>query len=63
MSSTLQGRRTHGGDVLAAVKLNVQGKMGLVNGDAQEILPGCGKHTYASQFVAVNTAGGVVKVE
>jgi hypothetical protein len=49
--------------VLAAVKLNVQGKMGLVNGDAQEILPGCGKHTYASQFVAVNTAGGVVKVE
>jgi hypothetical protein len=44
VGSALQGRRTHGGidpnDGLAAVKLNVQGKMGLVNGDAQEILPG-----------------------
>jgi glyoxylase-like metal-dependent hydrolase (beta-lactamase superfamily II) len=64
-----QSRRTHGGidpdDVLAAVKLNTQGRVGLVNGDAQEILPGVtcytgGKHTYASQFVAVNTAAGVV---
>jgi glyoxylase-like metal-dependent hydrolase (beta-lactamase superfamily II) len=64
-----QSRRTHGGidpdDVLAAVKLNVEGKVGLVNGDAQEILPGItcytgGKHTYASQFVAVNTAAGIV---
>ena len=64
-----QSRRTHGGidpdDVLAAVKLNTQGKVGLVNGDAQEILPGVtcytgGKHTYASQFVAVNTAAGIV---
>jgi len=39
--------------------------MGLVNGDAQEILPGIacytgGKHTYASQFVSVNTAAGTV---
>jgi glyoxylase-like metal-dependent hydrolase (beta-lactamase superfamily II) len=67
--SAWQSRRTHGGidpdDVLAAVKLNTQGKVGLVNGDAQEILPGVtcytgGKHTYASQFVAVNTAGGTV---
>ncbi len=64
-----QSRRTHGGidpdDVLAAVKLNMQGRMGLVNGDAQEILPGIscftgGKHTYSSQFVSVNTAGGTV---
>jgi len=64
-----QSRRTHGGidpdDVLAAVKLNVQGRMGLVNGDAQEVLPGItcytgGKHTYASQFVTVNTAAGTV---
>jgi glyoxylase-like metal-dependent hydrolase (beta-lactamase superfamily II) len=64
-----QSRRTHGGidpdDVLAAVKLNMQGRVGLVNGDAQEILPGVtcytgGKHTYASQFVAVNTAAGTV---
>jgi glyoxylase-like metal-dependent hydrolase (beta-lactamase superfamily II) len=67
--SAWQSRRTHGGidpdDVLAAVKLNVTGKMGLVNGDAQEILPGVtcytgGKHTYASQFVGVRTAAGTV---
>jgi glyoxylase-like metal-dependent hydrolase (beta-lactamase superfamily II) len=67
--SAWQSRRTHGGidpdDVLAAVRLNTQGKVGLVNGDAQEILPGItcytgGKHTWASQFVAVHTAGGTV---
>jgi glyoxylase-like metal-dependent hydrolase (beta-lactamase superfamily II) len=67
--SAWQSRRTHGGidpeDVLAAVKLNMAGRVGLVNGDAQEILPGItaytgGKHTYASQFIAVNTAGGTV---
>jgi glyoxylase-like metal-dependent hydrolase (beta-lactamase superfamily II) len=64
-----QSRRTHGGidpdDVMAAVKLNTQGRVGLVNGDAQEILAGVtayvgGKHTYASQFIAVNTAVGAV---
>jgi glyoxylase-like metal-dependent hydrolase (beta-lactamase superfamily II) len=67
--SAWQSRRTHGGidpdDVMAAVKLNVAGRVGLVNGDAQEILPGIscytgGKHTYASQFVTVNTAAGTV---
>jgi len=64
-----QSRRTHGGidpdDVIAAVKLNMQGRVGLVPGDAQEILPGItvylgGKHTYASQFVGVNTVAGTV---
>jgi glyoxylase-like metal-dependent hydrolase (beta-lactamase superfamily II) len=64
-----QSRRTHGGidpeDVLAAVKLNTQGRVGLVHGDAQEIFPGItcylgGKHTYASQFCTVNTAVGAV---
>ncbi|MGA2269090.1 MAG: N-acyl homoserine lactonase family protein [Bryobacteraceae bacterium] len=64
-----QSARTHGGidpdDVLQLVKLNTQGRVGLVNGDAQEILPGVtcytgGKHTYASQFVAVNTGAGTV---
>ena len=64
-----QSRRTHGGidpdDVMAVVKLNTQGLVGLVNGDAQEILPGItayvgGKHTYASQFIVVNTAVGAV---
>ncbi len=67
--SAWQSRRTHGGidpdDVMAAVKLNTQGRVGLVPGDAQEILPGItcytgGKHTYASQYVGVNTAAGTV---
>ncbi|HEV2445783.1 MAG TPA: N-acyl homoserine lactonase family protein [Candidatus Sulfopaludibacter sp.] len=67
--SAWQSPRTHGGidpeDVLAAVRLNTQRRVGLVNGDAQEILPGVtcytgGKHTYASQFVGVNTAAGTV---
>ncbi len=64
-----QSRRTHGGidpdDVLAAVKLNMAGRVGLVPGDAQEILPGIscytgGKHTYASQYITVHTAAGTV---
>jgi glyoxylase-like metal-dependent hydrolase (beta-lactamase superfamily II) len=67
--SAWQSRGTHGGidpeDVLALVKLNTEGRVRLVNGDAQEILPGIscytgGKHTYASQFVTVNTAAGAV---
>jgi glyoxylase-like metal-dependent hydrolase (beta-lactamase superfamily II) len=64
-----QSRRTHGGieadDVMAVVKLNTQGRVGLVNGDAQDVLPGIvayvgGKHTYASQYLAVSTAVGAV---
>jgi glyoxylase-like metal-dependent hydrolase (beta-lactamase superfamily II) len=64
-----QSPRTHGGidpdDVTTLVKLNTQGHVTLVNGDGQEILPGVtcytgGKHTYASQFVGVNTAAGTV---
>ena len=64
-----QQPRTHGGidpdDVLAAVKLNLAGRLGLVNGDAQEILPGItcytgGKHTFQSQYVGVNTKAGTV---
>lgn len=50
-------------DVLTLVRLNTQGRVGLVNGDAQEILPGItcytgGKHTYQSQYVSVQTSGG-----
>ncbi len=64
-----QSRNTHGGidpdDILAAVKLNTQGRVGLVNGDAQEILAGItcylgGKHTYASQYLGINTPQGTV---
>ena len=52
-------------DVLTLVKLNTMGRVGLVNGDAQEIIPGLtcytgGRHTYASQYVGVNTKAGIV---
>lgn len=52
-------------DVLELVKINTEGRVGLVHGDAQEILPGLtcytgGKHTYQSQYVGVNTIGGTV---
>jgi len=64
-----QAKNTHGGidpdDVLAVVKLNTQARVGLVNGDGQEILPGVtcytgGKHTYASQYVAVKGQAGTI---
>jgi len=64
-----QSKDTHGGidpdDVLTLVKLNTLGHVGLVNGDAQEIIPGItcytgGRHTYASQYVGVNTSAGIV---
>jgi glyoxylase-like metal-dependent hydrolase (beta-lactamase superfamily II) len=64
-----QSQKTHGGidpeDVLALVKLNLAGRVGLVNGDNLEILPGItcyigGKHTYQSQYVGVSTAAGTV---
>jgi glyoxylase-like metal-dependent hydrolase (beta-lactamase superfamily II) len=64
-----QSERTHGGideeDVLTMVKLNTQGRVGLVQGDNQQIIPGItcytgGKHTYQSQYVGVATAAGTV---
>jgi glyoxylase-like metal-dependent hydrolase (beta-lactamase superfamily II) len=64
-----QSKDTHGGideeDVLTLVKLNTQGRVGLVNGDAQEVIPGVtcytgGKHTYQSQYVGVQTGVGTV---
>ncbi len=52
-------------DVLGLVKLNTEGRLGFVRGDAQEIFPGItaytgGKHTYQSQFIGVKTSEGVV---
>jgi len=64
-----QSKDTHGGideeDVLTLVKLNTEGRVSLVNGDAQEIIPGItcytgGKHTYQSQYVGVTTQQGRV---
>jgi glyoxylase-like metal-dependent hydrolase (beta-lactamase superfamily II) len=52
-------------DILGLVKLNIEQRVGLVNGDALEILPGItaytgGRHTWQSQFLGVNTAAGIV---
>jgi glyoxylase-like metal-dependent hydrolase (beta-lactamase superfamily II) len=64
-----QSAKTHGGidpdDVLTLVRLNTEGRVALVNGDTQEILPGItcytgGRHTYASQYIAVKTRAGTV---
>jgi glyoxylase-like metal-dependent hydrolase (beta-lactamase superfamily II) len=54
-------------DVLALVKLNTQRRVSLVDGDAKEILPGVtvytgGRHTFASQYVGVNTKAGRVVI-
>jgi len=64
-----QSKDTHGGideeDVLTLVRLNTQGRVGLVNGDAQAIISGVtcytgGKHTWQSQYVGVQTAMGTI---
>src|SRR5499427_4090781 len=66
-----QSKSAHGGidpeDVMALVKLNLEGRVKLINGDDQEPMIGVrcytgGRHTYASQFVSVNTKAGVVIV-
>lgn len=61
-------RRGAGADVDVMAKLvkrNMSGLLRFVDGDAQTILPGItcytgGRHTYASQFVTVNTVRGPV---
>ena len=63
------GRSTHAGvdeeDMMALLKINTAGRVRFVEGDDQEPLPGVrcytgGRHTHASQFVGVRTAGGTV---
>jgi glyoxylase-like metal-dependent hydrolase (beta-lactamase superfamily II) len=57
-----QGKRGAGADaedILGLIKLNTEGKLGMVRGDAQEIIPGItcyigGKHTWQSQYIGVN---------
>jgi len=51
--------------ILGLVKLNTEGRVNLVHGDAQEIFPGItayigGKHTWQSQYLSIDTAAGVV---
>ena len=62
-----QGRGHRTGRRLALVKLNTEGRVRLVDGDAREILPGVtvytgGRHTFASQYVGVNTKAGRVVI-
>lgn len=62
---------SHGGidaeDVLALVKLNLDGRVRLVKGDDQEAIDGIrfytgGRHTYASQYVSVSTRSGTAVI-
>ncbi len=62
-----QGKTTHGGieaeDVMTVVRLNTEGRLGLVDGDGQRPLPGIvcytgGRHTYASQYLVVTSKSG-----
>jgi len=52
-------------DLTSLIKLKNEGRMNLIEGDAQTVFSGVtvyigGKHTYQSQFVAVNTGHGTV---
>lgn len=52
-------------DAAMLAKVKKEGRLMLVDGDAKEIIPGVtvytgGKHTYASQYVAVRTVAGTV---
>lgn len=52
-------------NVVELVKLNTEGRLTLVDGDAQEIFEGIraytgGRHSYASQYLGINTPDGTV---
>jgi glyoxylase-like metal-dependent hydrolase (beta-lactamase superfamily II) len=52
-------------DAVMLFKLNAEGRVTLIDGDAKEILPGMtvytgGKHTFASQYAGVHTTAGTV---
>jgi glyoxylase-like metal-dependent hydrolase (beta-lactamase superfamily II) len=60
-------RNTHGGvdadDMLALLKINIEGRLRFVEGDDKEVVPGIrcytgGKHTHESQFCTVRIAEG-----
>jgi glyoxylase-like metal-dependent hydrolase (beta-lactamase superfamily II) len=55
------------GDAAMLAKMKAEGRLRFVDGDAREIIPGVtvytgGKHTYASQYVAVKSKAGTVVV-
>ena len=60
-------RAIDGPDAAMLHGLRVAGRIALVDGDAQELIPGVtvyigGKHTYQSQYVGVRTAAGIVVI-
>ena len=66
-----QAGGSHGGidadDVLALVKANTEGRVRVVKGDDQEAIDGIrfytgGRHTYASQYVAVSAKAGTTVI-
>jgi glyoxylase-like metal-dependent hydrolase (beta-lactamase superfamily II) len=66
-TGAVRDRAIDAGDAKILAALARDGRVTLVNGDAQEIIPGIrvytgGKHTFASQFATVNTAEGTVVI-
>jgi glyoxylase-like metal-dependent hydrolase (beta-lactamase superfamily II) len=66
-TGTVKDRAIDAADAKILAGIARQGRVMLVDGDAQEIIPGItvytgGKHTFASQFAAVKTAEGTVVV-
>jgi glyoxylase-like metal-dependent hydrolase (beta-lactamase superfamily II) len=66
-AGTVKDRAIDAADAKILADLARRGRVMLVDGDAQEIIPGVtvytgGKHTFASQFAAVKTSEGTVVV-
>ena len=64
---TARGRAIDPDDARMLAAQRAAGRVELVEGDGREILPGItaytgGRHTYASQYLGVRTAGGTVVV-
>ncbi len=66
-SGTVKDRAIDAGDAKLLAQVAREGRLMLVDGDAKEIIPGItvytgGKHTFASQFAAVNSTSGTIVV-
>jgi len=64
-NGTVLDRAIDGPDAAMLTSLRAAGRIALVNGDDQEIIPGLkvytgGKHTWQSQYVGVQTQSGTV---
>lgn len=66
-AGTQRDRTIDAADAKMLAQIAHEGRVQLIDGDAKEIMPGItvytgGKHTFASQFVGVNTASGTVVI-